>query len=183
MKIKRFTIDGPCLVTPPVFGDSRGWFSETYNATALAAVGISDVFVQDNHSYSAKTGTLRGLHFQVEPHAQAKLVRVVAGAITDIIVDIRPNSPSFGEHVSVNLSAKNRAQLYVPKGFAHGFITRQANTELCYKVSGFYAPDCDRGIAWDDPELGLDWGFATPFCSDKDSKHPTLSDYLERQST
>ncbi|WP_431268539.1 dTDP-4-dehydrorhamnose 3,5-epimerase [Dankookia sp. P2] len=169
---------GPVLITPRRFGDHRGFFLETYSARDFAALGISDVFVQDNHSLSARPGTIRGMHFQLPPHAQAKLVRVLRGAILDIAVDIRRSSPSYGRHVAVELTAENAQQLYIPAGFAHGFCTLGPDTEVAYKVTDLYAPDCDRGIAWDDPDLALPWPFdaAMVQLSDKDRRAPRLRD-------
>lgn len=171
-------VPGPVLVTPRRFGDHRGFFLETYSARDFAALGIPDVFVQDNHSLSAKPGTVRGLHFQLPPHAQAKLVRVLRGAILDIAVDIRRSSPSFGQHVAVELTAENAQQLFIPAGFAHGFCTLSPDTEVAYKVTDLYAPECDRGIAWNDPDLALPWPFdATAVqLSDKDRRAPRLRD-------
>ena len=174
----RFAVPGPVLVTPRRFGDHRGFFLETYSARDFADLGIADVFVQDNHSLSATAGTVRGMHFQLAPHAQAKLVRVLRGAILDVVVDIRRNSATFGRHVAVELSAENVQQLYVPVGFAHGFCTLQPDTEVAYKVTDTYAPDCDRGIAWDDPDLALPWPFepGDVQLSDKDRRAPRLRD-------
>jgi dTDP-4-dehydrorhamnose 3,5-epimerase len=173
-----FAVAGPVLITPRRFGDHRGFFLETYSAPDFAVLGIGDVFVQDNHSLSAAVGTVRGMHFQVPPRAQAKLVRVLRGAILDIVVDIRRASPTFGRHVAVELSAENALQLYVPVGFAHGFCTLQPDTEVAYKVTDTYAPDCDRGIAWDDPDLALPWPFGgrDVQLSDKDRRAPRLRD-------
>jgi dTDP-4-dehydrorhamnose 3,5-epimerase len=137
--------------------DERGFFSETYSARSLAAAGITTAFVQDNHSLSAAAGTVRGLHFQIPPHAQAKLVRVVRGAVFDVAVDLRVGSPTFGRHVAATLSAAEWNMLYIPEGFAHGFCTLQPDTEVVYKASRHYEPTHDRGIAWDDPALGIDW--------------------------
>ena len=174
----RFALPGPVLITPRRFGDHRGFFVETYSAADFAALGIPDVFVQDNHSLSAQPGTVRGMHFQIAPRAQAKLVRVLRGAILDIAVDIRRSSPSYGQHVAVELSAENLQQFYVPLGFAHGFCTLQPDTEVAYKVTDTYAPDCDRGIAWDDPDLALPWPFEAQDVqlSDKDRRAPRLRD-------
>lgn len=174
----RFAIAGPVLVAARRFGDHRGFFLETYSSRDFAALGIPDLFVQDNHSLSAQPGTIRGLHFQLPPRAQAKLVRVLRGAILDIAVDIRRSSPSFGQHVAVTLSAADARQFYVPAGFAHGFCTLEPDTEVAYKVTDFYAPDCDRGIAWDDPDLGLAWPVAPEAAqlSDKDRRAPRLRD-------
>lgn len=137
--------------------DMRGSFSETYNAGTFAGLGMSDTFVQDNHSVSVRRGTVRGLHYQTPPFAQAKLVRVVSGAILDVAVDLRRRSATFGRHARVRLSAENCNQLYVPAGFAHGFCTLAPDTEVIYKVTSFYAPAHDAGLAWDDPDLQIDW--------------------------
>jgi dTDP-4-dehydrorhamnose 3,5-epimerase len=171
-------VPGPVLVTPRRFGDHRGFFLETYSSRDFAALGIRDVFVQDNHSLSARPGTIRGMHFQLPPHAQAKLVRVLRGAILDIAVDIRRSSPSFGRHVAVELTAENAQQLFIPAGFAHGFCTLSPDTEVAYKVTDLYAPECDRGIAWNDPDLALPWPFdpAEVQLSDKDRRAPRLRD-------
>jgi dTDP-4-dehydrorhamnose 3,5-epimerase len=173
-----FHVAGPVLITARRFGDHRGFFLETYSARDFAALGIADLFVQDNHSLSAQAGTIRGMHFQLAPRAQAKLVRVLRGAILDIAVDIRRGSPTFGQHVAAELSAANAHQLYVPVGFAHGFCTLEPDTEVAYKVTDTYAPDCDRGIAWDDPDLALPWPFEAEAVqlSDKDRRAPRLRD-------
>jgi dTDP-4-dehydrorhamnose 3,5-epimerase len=166
------------LLTPPIFRDERGFFSETYSRKALASAGIDIAFVQDNHALSRAAGVLRGLHFQIDPHPQGKLVRVVRGAILDVAVDIRQGSPTFGRHVSATLSAENWAQLWVPVGFAHGYVTLEPDTEVIYKVTDFYAPDCDRGLAFDDPDLAIAWPNPTGQLqlSDKDRRQPRLSD-------
>lgn len=171
-------IEGPLLVEVRRFGDHRGFFMETYSQRDFEAVGIPEAFVQDNHSRSAAVGTLRGMHFQLPPRAQAKLVRVLHGAILDIVVDLRRASPSFGRHVSCRLDANGGEQFYVPAGFAHGFVTLEPDTEVAYKVTDYYAPDCDRGLAWDDPELALPWPELPggPVLSDKDRQHPRLRD-------
>ncbi len=167
------------IVTPKKFGDHRGFFSETWNKQTFAeATGMTDDFVQDNHSLSAETGVIRGLHFQSPPHAQGKLLRVSRGSILDVAVDIRTGSPTFGRHVAVELSADNWRQLWVPPGFAHGFCTLEPGTEVQYKVTGFYAPDNDHGLAFDDPDLKIAWPVepADAVLSDKDRKHPRLAD-------
>jgi dTDP-4-dehydrorhamnose 3,5-epimerase len=171
-------IDGPLLVSARRFGDARGHFAETYSRRDFAALGIAEELVQDNQSFSAPSGTVRGLHFQVPPRAQAKLVRVLRGRILDVAVDIRHGSPTHGRHVAAELSAENGLMLYVPVGFAHGFATLEPDTEVAYKVSDTYAPDCDRGLAWDDPDLGIAWGVdpATATLSDKDRRQPRLKD-------
>ncbi|MEM7225578.1 MAG: dTDP-4-dehydrorhamnose 3,5-epimerase [Pseudomonadota bacterium] len=178
MEIERLAIPEVVVITPKRFGDARGFFSETYNRAALSTEGIELDFVQDNHSLSADPGTLRGLHFQTPPFAQDKLVRVVRGAILDVAVDIRTGSPSYGRHVSAVLSAENWAQILVPKGFAHGFCTLEPDCEVIYKVSAPYAPAHDKGMAWDDPALGIEWPVAPDkvVLSDKDRKHPRLAD-------
>ena len=173
-----FDIEGVLLVTPQKFGDDRGFFSETFHKKTFAEAGISKDFVQDNHSLSAEKGVIRGLHFQTPPHAQDKLVRVVRGSILDVAVDIRKGSPTYGQHVAVELSAQNWKQLWIPVGFAHAFCTLESNTEVVYKVTSYYAPDCDAGLAWDDPDLGIDWPISSEkaILSDKDKKHPRLSE-------
>lgn len=166
------------IIQPKRFGDHRGFFSETYSRSAFAEAGITLDFVQDNHSLSAAVGTLRGLHFQAPPFAQDKLVRVPRGRILDVAVDIRASSPDVGKFVAVELSAENWRQLLVPAGFAHGFVTLEPDTEVIYKVSAPYAPEHDRGLAFDDPAIGIDWGFApeTLILSDKDRRHPRLTE-------
>ena len=166
------------IVTPRRFGDHRGFFSETYNRQLYQRAGITTDFVQDNHSLSAAEGTVRGLHFQSEPFAQAKLVRVVRGRILDVAVDIRRSSRTYGKHVAVELSAENGRQLLVPVGFAHGFCTLEPDTEIEYKVSAYYSADHDHGLAWDDPALGIDWPVRPEdaVLSDKDRRQPTLAD-------
>lgn len=178
MDVQSLAIPEVKLITPKKFGDHRGFFSETYNRERFFEAGIKAEFVQDNQSLSARPGTLRGLHFQTEPHPQAKLVRVIRGAIFDVAVDIRHGSPTFGQWVGTELSAENWQQLYVPVGFAHGFCTLQPDTEVVYKVSGKYAPETDRGIAWNDPAIGIDWPVSDDdvVLSEKDTKHPTLAD-------
>ena len=166
------------LIETPRFGDSRGFFSETYNLRAFARAGIDATFVQDNHSLSAARGTLRGLHFQTPPLAQDKLVRVTRGRILDVVVDIRNGSPTFGKHASVTLSAQNGLQIFVPVGFAHGLVTLEDDTEVVYKVSNFYSAEHDRGLLWNDPALGIDWnlGENIPALSERDRHHPLLAD-------
>lgn len=157
------------LVVPKRHGDARGWFSETYRADLLAEAGIADVFVQDNQSFSAPVGTVRGLHFQTPPMAQGKLIRVLRGAILDVAVDLRRGSPSYGRHVAVRLDAETGHQLYVPIGFGHGFCTLEPDTTVAYKVSGgLYSPTHDGAIAFDDPDLAIDW----PFGRDRASLSP-----------
>ncbi|MFH5927593.1 dTDP-4-dehydrorhamnose 3,5-epimerase [Roseomonas xinghualingensis] len=173
---RSFSIPGPCLLTVRRFGDHRGFFMETYSERDFRAVGVADIFVQDNHSLSAEVGTLRGMHFQLPPRAQAKLVRVLRGSILDIVVDIRRSSPTFGQHLAIPLNARSGEQFYVPVGFAHGFVTLQPDTEVAYKVTDYYAPEQDRGLAWDDPDLALPWPNlpSGPVLSDKDRHQPRL---------
>lgn len=166
-------------VIPKRFGDARGWFAETYQRDRFKALGVDADFVQDNHSLSREAGTLRGLHFQTPPHAQAKLVRCLRGRIWDVAVDLRRGSPSYGQWVAAELTAEGGEQLYVPAGFAHGFLTLEPDSEVAYKTSDFYAPECDAGIAWDDPDLAIAWPLAgsAPLLSDKDRKLGPLKDF------
>jgi len=179
MQYQCLSIPEIILLSPKRFGDGRGFFSETFNAKAYQDIGIDADFVQDNHSLSSEPFVIRGLHFQTPPFAQDKLVRVTRGSVLDVAVDIRHGSPTFGSHVSAILSSDNWNQLWVPKGFAHGFCTLEPDTEFLYKVSGYYAPENDAGLAFDDPALGIDWPVpdgCTPLLSDKDKDHPKLSD-------
>lgn len=178
MIIEETELLGCLVITPPRFGDERGYFSETYNKAKLAERGVSIEFVQDNHSFSAQKGTLRGLHFQAPPFAQDKLVRVTRGRVLDVAVDVRQGSPSYLKSVGVELSAENGKQLLVPQGFLHGFLTLDADTEFLYKVSNYYAADCDGSIAWNDETLGVDWGDAgEPTVSEKDAQAPRFLDW------
>ena len=176
MQVIETKLSGVKVLEPKVHGDHRGWFSETYSMRTLAEHGIETVFVQDNQSFSAQKGTLRGLHFQNNPKAQTKLVRCTRGSILDVAVDIRRGSPTFGQWVAYELSADNKRQLYISKGFAHGFLTLTEDVEVQYKVDEYYAPDCDRSIFYDDPEIGVEWGDISPVLSDKDLKAPALKD-------
>ncbi|WP_428406948.1 dTDP-4-dehydrorhamnose 3,5-epimerase [Hyphococcus sp.] len=162
------------IITPRRFSDDRGFFSETYNARAFKAAGIEVEFVQDNHSYSAKKGTVRGLHYQAPPHAQSKLVRVLRGSIIDVAVDARKASPTFGKWVKAELSADNGKQIFVPKGFLHGFLTLEDETEVAYKVDAFYDGASDGSVKWNDPDLAIDWGVKEGgvSLSAKDAKAP-----------
>lgn len=166
-------------IIPQVFGDSRGWFVEQYNAERYKAAGITADFVQDNESFSSK-GVVRGLHWQAAPYTQAKLVRVIRGAVWDVAVDIRKGSPTFGKHVSEILTAENHKQFYIPRGFAHGFIVLEDNTLFSYKCDNLYHPEADRGLRFDDPTLGIEWPkLDLPiFLSEKDKKHPGLSEIV-----
>ena len=178
IEVRELELAGVYEITPQLFGDDRGFFSETYSATGLAAVGIDMTFVQDNHSLSRKAGVLRGLHYQLPPFAQDKLVRVTSGAILDVAVDIRKSSPTFGRWLALEVSAKRWNQILVPKGFAHGFVTLIPDTEVIYKVTERYAPECDRSIRFDDPAIGIDWRIsaADVTLSDKDRNAPLLAD-------
>ncbi|ESR22639.1 dTDP-4-dehydrorhamnose 3,5-epimerase [Lutibaculum baratangense] len=178
MKIRPLEIPEVLLIEPQRFGDERGWFSETFREAALAEAGFTRRFVQDNHSFSAPKGTLRGLHFQVDPNAQDKLVRCTRGSIVDVAVDIRQGSPTYGRHVKATLSAENGHQLLVPIGFAHAFVTLEPDCEVQYKVTGYYSKECDRGIFWNDPDLGIEWPFPAEemTLSEKDKNAPLLAD-------
>lgn len=173
MKRIETSLPGVCLLEPRVFGDARGFFLESYNEVKFRDLGITSRFVQDNHSKSVR-GTLRGLHYQLQ-HPQAKLCRVVAGEVLDIVVDVRRGSPHFGQWFGAILSEENKLQIFVPAGFAHGFVVRSETAEFLYKCDDFYAPGGERGIAWDDPELSIDWDVENPLLSAKDSCNPLLS--------
>jgi dTDP-4-dehydrorhamnose 3,5-epimerase len=176
MDIRSFEIQGPLLLTPHKHVDARGFFSETFRQDLFDAAAGTVRFVQDNQSYSARRGTLRGLHYQAPPHVQGKLVRVVRGEIFDVVVDIRHGSPSFGRHVGVVLSAETGNQFWAPPGFLHGFCTLVDDTEVLYKASDYYSPECDGAVAFDDPDLGIDWPLtgAELSVSDKDRRAPRL---------
>ncbi|MBQ9557088.1 MAG: dTDP-4-dehydrorhamnose 3,5-epimerase [Clostridia bacterium] len=179
MEIIKTELEGVLIVEPKVFGDNRGWFTETYSKKALAEAGIDVEFVQDNHSFSAQKGTLRGLHFQMDPMAQTKLVRCTRGRIIDVAVDFRKGSPSYKKYIGVELSEENKRQLLLPKGFGHAFLTLTDNVEVQYKVDAYYAPDCDRSVKFDDPDIGVDWRKwvdCDPIISEKDRKAPPLKD-------
>ena len=169
-------LPGVCILEPVVHGDHRGYFMETYSQKTLADLGIDNVFVQDNQSFSAKKGVLRGIHFQNGPMAQAKLVRANRGAVLDVAVDLRKGSPTYCQWVAVELSEENRRMLFIPRGFGHGFVTLTDNVEFCYKVDNLYSKECDRGIRFNDPAIGVDWGIADPILSEKDTTSPLLKD-------
>lgn len=164
------------IIEPQVFGDHRGWFMETWSEEKYKKLGINKLFVQDNHSYTAKKGTLRGLHFQNNPMAQCKIVRCIAGAVMDVAVDIRKGSPNYLRWVAIELSAENKLQLFIPRGFAHGFLTLTDDVEFAYKVDNLYSIECDRSIRFDDPTIGVDWGIRNPILSEKDLNAPLLAD-------
>lgn len=176
LDIQKTAIPDVLVLTPRRFGDARGFFSESWNSARMAEAGLAFDFVQDNHSLSAQVGTIRGLHFQSPPHAQDKLVRCGRGALFDVAVDIRKGSPTYGHWVGEELSFENGKQLLVPAGFLHGFLTRAPDTEILYKCTDYYAPDCDGAVRWD--SCGIDWGFdGTPVLSDKDAAAPALADF------
>jgi dTDP-4-dehydrorhamnose 3,5-epimerase len=171
-------LSGVKIITPHRISDQRGFFSETYNRQRFADAGVDVDFVQDNHSLSATVGTVRGLHFQSDPFAQAKLIRVVRGKILDVVVDLRHSSLTFGKHVAIELSADNGCQLFVPVGFAHGFCTLEPNTEIVYKVSAYYSAAHDHGLRWNDPVLSIEWpvSLVAAVLSDKDQRQPLLAE-------
>lgn len=181
LEIENLDLAGVKKIVPARFGDDRGFFSEVYNQRVFGEAGINDVFVQDNHSLSGPVGTVRGLHFQSEPHSIAKLVRVVRGAVYDVVVDLRESSPTYGQHLGVELSADNWAQLYVPVGFAHGFCTLKPDTEVAYKVTDYWSPEVDKGLAWDDPDLAIEWPVdrGSAILSDKDRSQPSFAELPE----
>lgn len=176
MKVTPLSLQGAYIIEPVVHGDHRGFFMESYNEQMMKEQGITHTFIQDNQSLSAEAGVIRGLHYQLNPKAQTKLVRVLTGAIYDVIVDIRKKSPTYGQWVGVILSEHNHRQLLVPKGFAHGFCTLVPNTQVAYKVDEYYSPEHDRGILWNDPALGIDWPTSKPILSEKDTKHPVIAE-------
>ena len=176
MKITKTKLDGVVIIEPEVFGDNRGFFMESWNKKKMAEAGLDYDFVQDNHSKSTVKGTLRGIHFQKGDKAQAKLVRCVKGAVFDVAVDLRRNSPTFKQWVGVELSEENKRQLLIPRGFGHGFVTLTDDVEFLYKADNYYAPEADAGIRWNDPEIDVEWGVEEPILSEKDKKNPFLKD-------
>ncbi|XDA98263.1 dTDP-4-dehydrorhamnose 3,5-epimerase [Sulfitobacter sp. LCG007] len=179
MLVEKTKLEGVVILTPKRFGDQRGFFSESWSRRQMEAEGLSFDWVQDNHSLSSQAGTVRGLHFQAPPHAQDKLVRCGRGALFDVAVDIRKGSPTYGDWIGVELSFENGRQLLIPAGFLHGFVTRAPDTEIVYKCSDYYAPECDGAVRFDSPEIGIDWGLdgIEPVLSDKDRAAPTLADF------
>lgn len=175
LQFQRLEIPDVILIKIDVIKDERGFFMETYKKSEFINFGISEDFVQDNHSFSAK-GTLRGLHYQKHPHAQGKLIRALKGEIFDVAVDIRKGSPTYSKWVGEILTADNARMLYIPPGFAHGFCVLSEKADILYKVTDEYAPDCDRGIFWNDPEINIKWGIAEPILSPRDTKLPLLKD-------
>ncbi len=176
MKIIETEIPEVKIIEPDVFGDHRGWFMESYSKKKFADLGIDCNFVQDNHSFSAEKGTLRGIHFQINPMSQAKLTRCTVGAVMDIIVDLRKNSPTYKKWLKIELSAENKRLAFAPRGFGHGFVTLTENVNFQYKVDEYYSAEFDRSIRFDDKEIGIDWGIADPILSDKDKNAPLLKD-------
>lgn len=173
MVIHEMELEGVYLIKPDVFEDHRGFFIESYNRIRLAEHSIHDTFIQDNHSLSVEKGTLRGLHYQLKPRAQTKLIRVISGAVYDVVVDIRKNSPTYCQWIAVTLTAENHQQILVPKGFAHGFCTLEPNTQVVYKVDELYSREHERGFAWNDPDLNIPWPCnEPPILSDKDNRYP-----------
>ncbi|TRO96032.1 dTDP-4-dehydrorhamnose 3,5-epimerase [Glycocaulis profundi] len=179
MNVHALSLEGVKLIETPRFADARGFFTEAYSEAAFAEAGIAARFVQDNHSFSAKKGTVRGLHYQAPPFAQAKLVRVISGAILDVAVDARAGSPGYGRHVSAELSAENNRQIFVPAGFLHGFVTLTDACHVIYKVDAPYSRDHDGAVRFDDPDLGIDWGIeGDAILSDKDAAAPAWRDFV-----
>lgn len=180
MKVTKTKLPGVVIIDPDVHGDHRGYFMETYSTQKFQEIGIDNVFVQDNMSFTAKKGTLRGLHFQNNPMAQAKLVNCTKGTVIDVAVDIRKGSPTYRQWVAVELSEENKKFFFIPRGFAHGFLTLTDNVEFRYKVDNLYSKECDRGIRYDDPTINVDWGSLLngiePILSEKDTTGPTLDD-------
>lgn len=176
MKVTKTKLDGVVILEPQVFGDNRGFFMESWSKRKMEAAGLFYDFVQDNHSSSTVKGTLRGLHFQKGEWAQAKLVRCTRGAVLDVAVDLRKNSPTYKQWVGVELSEENKKQLLIPRGFGHGFVTLTDHVEFMYKADNYYAPQADAGIRWNDPTIGVEWGVADPILSEKDTKNPWFAD-------
>jgi dTDP-4-dehydrorhamnose 3,5-epimerase len=176
VRIIETKLSGVFIIEPKVHGDHRGFFMESYNRQTFRQHNNDYTFIQDNHSLSVEAGTIRGLHYQLEPKAQTKLIRVISGAIYDVVVDIRKSSLTYGQWVGFILSETNKHQLLIPKGFAHGFCTIVANTQVLYKVDEMYSPEHDRGILWNDSSLNIDWPTSHPILSDKDQIHPLLKD-------
>lgn len=179
MKFEKTKLEGVVIITPDVFGDNRGFFMESWSEHKMEEAGLHYNFVQDNHSMSSVIGTLRGIHFQKGDKAQAKLVRCVKGAVLDVAVALRHESPTYKQWVAVELSAENKKQLMIPRGFGHGFVTLTDEVEFLYKADNYYAPEADGGIRWNDPEIGVDWGVENPILSAKDEKNPFLKDLGE----
>ena len=176
MNIIKTKLNDVLILEPKIFGDERGWFMESWTDRTLKDAGIDISFVQDNHSFSAVKGTLRGLHYQLNPMCQAKLIRCTRGELWDVAVDIRKGSPQYGQWIGVYLSAENKRQVLVPRGFAHGFITLTDDVEVQYKADNYYAPECDGNIRWNDPDIGIEWPIEPVILSPKDAAAPLLKD-------
>ncbi|WP_066714619.1 dTDP-4-dehydrorhamnose 3,5-epimerase [Clostridium sp. Marseille-P299] len=176
MNVIKTDVEDVYIIEPQVFGDHRGWFFESWSQAKMEEAGLFYNFVQDNHSFSAQKGTLRGLHFQKGNDSQAKLVRCARGAVLDVAVDLRVGSPTYKKWVAVELSAENKRQLLIPRGFAHGFLTLTDDVEFMYKTDNYYAPQSDRSIAWNDKDISVMWGIENPILSEKDAKAPTLAE-------
>ena len=176
MNIIKTKLEGVYIFEPKVFGDQRGWFTESWSKRTMEEAGLCYEFVQDNHSFSAQKGTLRGIHFQMEPYSQAKLVRCTKGAVLDVAVDLRNDSPTFKKWVSVELSEENKRQFLIPRGFGHAFLTLTEDVEFLYKADRYYNYESDRSIAWNDPEIGISWSLKDPILSEKDRNAPLLKD-------
>lgn len=174
--VEKTGIEGLYIVSPKVYGDHRGWFTETYSKRKLEEAGLVADFVQDNHSFSAQKGTLRGMHFQLDPMSQTKLIRCSRGAVRDVVVDLRKSSPAYKKWFSIELTEENQKQLWIPKGFGHGFLTLTEDCEIQYKVDAYYSPEHDRSFRFDDPEIGIDWEVIDPVLSKKDLEAPLLRD-------
>lgn len=179
MKFEKTKLEGVYIITPDVFGDNRGFFMESWSRRKMEEAGLHYNFVQDNHSMSAVKGTLRGIHFQKGEWCQAKLVRCTRGAVLDVAVDLRKKSPTYKQWVAVELSADNKKQFLIPRGFGHGFVTLTDDVEFLYKADNYYAPQADGGIRWNDPDIGVDWGVENPILSEKDKKNPFFWDIEE----
>lgn len=177
MEVTNIFIDGPLVLQPKVFYDERGYFYESYNKDAFAKAGITVDFVQDNQSLSQK-GAVRGLHFQAPPFEQGKLVRVIKGAVYDVIVDVRKNSPTYGKHYGIELTEKNFTMFWIPAGFAHGFATLEDNTIFSYKCTNVYHKLSEGGLLWNDANLGIDWEVSNPIVSEKDKLLPTFDNFI-----
>lgn len=176
MDLLKTKLEGVYILSPKVFGDHRGFFMESWSRRTMEEAGLFYDFVQDNHSLSTVKGTLRGIHFQKGDKAQAKLVRCVRGAVLDVAVDLRHDSPTYKQWVGVELSEENKKQLLIPRGFGHGFVTLTDHVEFLYKADNYYAPEADGGIRWNDLDIGVDWGISEPILSEKDTKNPFLKD-------
>ncbi len=176
MDLLKTKLEGVYILIPKVFGDHRGFFMESWSRRTMEEAGLFYDFVQDNHSLSTAKGTLRGIHFQKGDKAQAKLVRCVRGAVLDVAVDLRHDSPTYKQWIGVELSEENKKQLLIPRGFGHGFVTLTDHVEFLYKTDNYYAPEADGGIRWNDPDIGVDWGIDHPVLSEKDTKNPFLKD-------